>query len=90
MPLGQDQPVVPPVQTDKFLTDFSRLIQANLATLFGAAHVHVGRNGPITSEPKPTDGSPGDITIGVIGGSTYLFVKTDRSHWFKFGPATAL
>lgn len=90
MAIAQEQPIVPPIATDKFLLDFAKIIQANVRELFQAAHNHVSRNGVLTAAPKPTDGNPGDILIGQISGSTYLFVKADRSHWFRFGPGTAL
>lgn len=88
MALGQQRPVTPPTQSD--LTDFAGIIQQNLSALFQAAHVHVGQNGPFTADPKPTDGAVGDVVMGVVAGSAYLYIKTGRTQWFKFGPATAV
>lgn len=90
MSIAQEQPIVPPQATDKVLIDFSGIIQKSFSALFQAGHLHVGRNGPITAEPLSTDGTPGDVTIGVVAGSVYLYVKIDRSHWYRFGPAVAI
>jgi hypothetical protein len=88
--LGQEQPVVPPVETDKFLRDFSAVIQRNMGVLFQAAHYHINSSGLLTANPKPTDGNPGDILLGVIGTDFYLFAKVNRTQWIRFGPGTAL
>ncbi len=90
MSLGQEQPVSPPLPSDKFLLDFTAIIQRNLAALFQAAHYHINQNGVLTAVPKPTDGNPGDLLAGKIGSNYYLFLKVDRSHWIQFGPGTAV
>jgi hypothetical protein len=91
MPLNQGQPITPPTPGDQpALIAYTGNVQRNAQALFSAAHVHVGANGPITEAPKASDGNAGDITIGLISGALYLFVKADRTHWYQFGPGTAL
>lgn len=90
MSLANGLPVVPPSDQDKSLTDYSAIIRRNFDTLFQAAHVHVGKNGILTSHPTPTQGQVGDILIGVVSGSAYIYFKTGDTTWFRLGPATAV
>jgi len=88
MALSQTAQIVPPLDTDKQLVDFANIIQRNLATLFQAGHVHVGSNGVLTAAPTSTQGGIGDILIGLVGGSAYIYFKTDKTTWYRLGPAT--
>jgi hypothetical protein len=84
MSLQQSQLVVPPQPTDKNLRDFSQIIQASLASLFQAGHVHK----IITSDPSSNTGNVGDIYL-IDGINKYIAVKFN-SGWFKIGPLTSI
>lgn len=88
MSLSQQTPVVPPTPQDKELVDFSSIIRRNLSTLFQAAHFHVGGSGVLTTPPTQNQGAVGDILIGVVAGSAYIYFKTDSTTWYRLGPAT--
>lgn len=90
MALSQQKPVVPPISTDRQLVDYSSVIQDNLRTLFQAGHVHLGQNGVLTAAPSSKDGNPGDIILAVVSGVAYLYIKTDRTHWWKSAAFTAV
>lgn len=83
MSLSQQKQIAPPVATDRQLVDYSSVIQDNLRALFQAGHVHLGLNGVLTAAPTSKDGNPGDIILGVISGVAYVFIKTDRTTWWK-------
>lgn len=74
MSLSQTSPVVPPVQGDNGLKNFSENIRANIFTLFQAAHIHR----VITVAPKPNDGTVGDIYLFDDTTNIYLYIKTPR------------
>lgn len=90
MALSQGLPVVPPIESDKQLIDYSAIIRRGFDTLFQAAHNHVGKNGILTTAPTPNMGQVGDILIGVVSGSAYIYFKTGDTTWFRLGPATAV
>lgn len=83
MALSQTSPVVPPLDSDKKLIDFASIIQKNLLTLFLSGHFHVGSNGILTSFPLSNQGATGDILIGVVNGTAYLFFKATSKDWYK-------
>ena len=83
MSLSQAQRVTPPEPSDPQLVNFSGVIENNLQTLFQSGHVHVGTNGVVSVVPSPTSGNVGDIIMGVIGGTPYLFFKTAPTTWFQ-------
>lgn len=81
----QNDPVAPPVSTDRGLQDFSEIIQRNMEELFTLAHAHA----PRTTLPEATDGMVGDI-VGYDDGTTvYLLYKTNRG-WFRTAALTAI
>jgi hypothetical protein len=88
MALRQAQPIKPPVTEDKGLIDFAEVIQRSFTLLFQDGHAHVGAQGILTVNPKSTDGDVGDILIGNISGSIYLFFKVTTNTWYRLGPAT--
>jgi hypothetical protein len=90
MSLSQQKPVSPPITTDRQLVDYSSVIQDNLRTLFQAGHVHLGQNGVLTAAPTAQDGNQGDIILAVISGVAYIYIKTDRTHWWKSTAFTAV
>jgi len=83
MSLSQQPIITPPQEGDKTLTDYSGILQRLFSQLFQAAHVHVGKNGVITANPTPAQGSAGDILLGVVSGTAYLFFKVDSTTWYK-------
>lgn len=88
MAISQNIKVVPPIQQDPQLVDFANSIQVNLQALFQAGHVHVGKQGVLAAAPTSHMGGVGDILIGVVGGSAYIYFKTDSKTWYRLGPAT--
>jgi hypothetical protein len=88
MPISQQTPVVPPSDQDKGLIDFASVIRRNLSTLFQAAHAHVGVQGILKTAPTANQGAVGDILLGVVSGSAYIYFKTDDTTWYRLGPAT--
>lgn len=88
--LSQQKPVSPPIDSDGRLVDYSSILQDNLRTLFQSAHVHIGLNGVLTAAPVATDGQPGDILLGVVSGTAYIFIKTDRRTWWQSPAFTQL
>lgn len=88
--IKQQQPISPPIETDKKLVDYSSILQNNLRTLFQFGHAHVGTNGVLTSAPASNQGSIGDIVVAVVSGSAYLYFKTSTTQWYRLGPATAI
>lgn len=90
MSLSQKNPVTPPLESDRQLTDFASIIQDNLRQLFQNGHVHLGQNGVLTSAPTANDGQPGDVMLGVVSGTAYIFIKTDRRTWWQSAAFTQL
>jgi hypothetical protein len=83
MALIQPRQVVPPIIEDKQLQDFASVIQSDFAALFQAGHTHVGKNGVRTSFPASNEGMVGDIVLGIVNGTAYLFFKTTSKDWYK-------
>lgn len=85
MPVSQASKVVPPLQSDTSLSNFSQIIQSCMQTLFQAAHVHKS----IITAPKINDGSVGDIYLFDDGTSIFVYIKTNRG-WAKSAAYTLI
>jgi hypothetical protein len=88
MALSQGLPVVPPLESDKQLIDYSAIIRRGFDTLFQAAHNHVGKNGILTSAPTSNMGNVGDILLAVVSANAYIYFKVNDTDWYRLGPAT--
>jgi hypothetical protein len=83
MAISQSPQVNPPLSTDKELTDYSAILQRLFKQLFQAAHTHVGKNGILMTVPTASQGSIGDVVIGIVSGTAYIFFKVTDTDWYK-------
>lgn len=70
------RPVVPPVDSDKNLANFTSVLRYNLDELYDVAHNHEIRS----AAPTADEGSIGDICPVEAGGVYKLYIKF-RGGW---------
>ena len=83
---SQKAPVVPPQAGDTGLIAYTTNIRRNIEDLYQDAHTHT----VMTTAPKSTDGSIGDIKIVNDSTGVYLVFKNNDGKWYKSANFTAI
>lgn len=74
----QKRYVSAPITGDReSLSDFSSVVQDNLADIYDLAHTHDIR----TTAPEANEGMTGDIVLVELSGAHYLYCKISGDTW---------